>query len=93
MTQTELERLAALAGLELEPSESGALEEDLRRILAWVETIREQGSGLPELRELPVTLRLRPDEPHASLEVEELASRAPELERGMFIVPRVIEES
>ena len=88
-----IERLLELAALELEPARRVALESDLERILEWVEQIREYGDASVGYLLDPGTLQLRADVPEPTLAVDEVASLAPGFESGMFVVPRVIDES
>ena len=88
-----IERLLELAALEIEPAQRAALESDLARILEWVDQIREYGDTTGGHLPDPGTLQLRADVPEPSLAMDDVASIAPRFESGMFVVPRVIDES
>lgn len=90
----ELTRLLDLARLELEPAEAEAIRDDLERILAYVDELREVDvEGLePLLRPVPLRDVLRPDETRPPLPREALEDIAPAMEDGFVRVPRTVDE-
>jgi aspartyl-tRNA(Asn)/glutamyl-tRNA(Gln) amidotransferase subunit C len=84
----DLERVAALARLQLDPEEERRLTEDLFRIIELV-------GDLPELHAAPSTgwtapcLPLRADEPGTCLAREAFLAMAPEAVEGGVRVPKV----
>lgn len=80
-------KLEALAKLRLAPEEEGLLLEDLKRILAFVDT-------LPQVEALEAEEawgRLREDAEGASLPQDQALALAPDREEGFFRVPPVLE--
>jgi aspartyl-tRNA(Asn)/glutamyl-tRNA(Gln) amidotransferase subunit C len=92
ITLEEVQRIAALAHLELDPAARDRLRSDLDQILSYVEKVNELDTdGVPPA--LGVTERgasVREDRPGACLSVEEALSNAPEPDVGQFKVPRVL---
>jgi len=80
-------KLEALAKLRLAPEEEALLREDLRRILAFVDT-------LPRVEALEAEEawgHLREDAEGASLPQAQALALAPDREEGFFRVPPVLE--
>jgi aspartyl-tRNA(Asn)/glutamyl-tRNA(Gln) amidotransferase subunit C len=94
LTREELDRVAALASLELGDEEARALAGQLAAILAYARQIQEvDTTGVPPTTHvLAAQERLRNDEPAPSLEREAALANAPDADRGagLFRVPRVI---
>lgn len=92
ITLDEVQRIAALAHLELDAAAQERLRFDLDQILAYVEKVNELDTeDVPPA--LGVTERgasCREDRPGACLSVEEALSNAPEPGLGQFKVPRVL---
>ena len=94
LTAADVERIAALAHLELTADETALFTRQLADILHYAEQIQ----GL-ETADVPATAHLhagasveRDDETRASLPVSEALANAPDAapEDGLFRVPRVI---
>jgi aspartyl/glutamyl-tRNA(Asn/Gln) amidotransferase C subunit len=76
-----LERLAKLASLELDPTERRALEDDLKKIVAYVGELQSLDvEGVPPTTSMGGPAAMRPDDPEPSLSIGE-----------GFTVPVVIE--
>lgn len=94
LTREELDRVAALAGLELGDEEARALAEQLAAILAYARQVQEvDTAGIPPTTHVLATQeRLRDDEPAPSLTRDAALANAPDADRGagLFRVPRVI---
>ncbi|PXW96914.1 aspartyl/glutamyl-tRNA(Asn/Gln) amidotransferase subunit C [Sphaerotilus hippei] len=97
LTPAEVSRIASLARLELSPDEQHTLLGQLNEFFGIVERMRAvDTSGVAPLYTplsavQDVTLRLRDD---VVSEVDQRADHqksAPAVERGLFLVPRVIE--
>ena len=100
LTSTEIARIANLARLELQPAES---ERMLGQINAFFDIVTQisqvDTSGvLPMAHPLdampsmpPIQLRLRPDVASEPNDREANQRSAPAVERGLFLVPKVIE--
>lgn len=94
LTRADVERIAALAHLELTEEEKEVFTRQLAEILAYAQQIQAiDTTGVPAtshvLSRLPA---LRADVPHHSLPREEAIANAPDADRdgGFFRVPRVI---
>jgi aspartyl-tRNA(Asn)/glutamyl-tRNA(Gln) amidotransferase subunit C len=90
----DVERIAALAHLELTDEEKQLFTRQLADILAYAEQVREiDTSGVPATAHVdPAHHVERADEPRPSLTVEDAVGGAPDadLNAGLFKVPRVI---
>lgn len=94
LSREELDRIAALASLELDEEEARVLADQLAAILAYARQVQEvDTTGVPPTTHvLAVQARLRDDEPAPSLPREAALANAPDADRGagLFRVPRVI---
>jgi aspartyl-tRNA(Asn)/glutamyl-tRNA(Gln) amidotransferase subunit C len=90
----QIESIAHLARLELKESEVPAYQDSLSRILDFVgELNRANTAGVaPMAHPLPgLSQRLRADEPMETDRHELYQSNAPQVEAGLYLVPKVIE--
>lgn len=92
LTRKEVEEIAMLARLHLEPDEVMRMQDELGKILdhflalATVET-----DGVPAMTHaVPMDLRLRADEPAPSLPASEALKAAPARDGDLFVVPAII---
>lgn len=94
LTIEDVERIAALAQLELTPEEKQLFTKQLADILAYAEQVQAiDTSGVPATAHVNSTQRTeRDDEPRPSFPIEEAIANAPDAapEAGLFRVPRVI---
>ena len=97
LTPQDISRIAHLARLELSPAESERMLTQLNAILATVEQMRAvDTSGIAPLAHpvaaiQDVALRLRDDLASEPNQREANQKSAPAVERGLFLVPKVIE--
>lgn len=97
LTPQDIDRLAKLARLELTGSESERMLTQLNGFFATVDQMRAVNTeGVEPLTHpvaaiQPVALRLRPDVPSEPNQREANQQSAPAVERGLFLVPKVIE--
>ena len=97
LTSFDIARIANLARLELQPAESMRLLAQMNDFFGIVEQMRAVDTqGLEPLAHPVVTLsdmalRLRPDVASESNQREANQKSAPAVERGLFLVPKVIE--
>lgn len=93
ITDTEVDYVALLGRLTLEPEEKRKYQAQLDDILKYMDKLREVSTEDVEPMAGPVELYnpLREDEVRASLPVEEALSNAPARTGTSFRVPRVIE--
>ncbi len=97
LTLTDIERLADLARLSLDPERSALMLERLNRFFGTVDAMRAvDTSGVEPLAHplaavQEVQLRLRDDVVSEPDRREANQQNAPAIEDGLFLVPRVIE--
>jgi aspartyl-tRNA(Asn)/glutamyl-tRNA(Gln) amidotransferase subunit C len=89
----EVARIAHLARLELGPAESAAMQQQLNGILGMIEAMRAVDTTGVEPMSHPqdVVQRLREDRVTESDRHEEFQALAPQVEDGLYLVPKVIE--
>jgi aspartyl-tRNA(Asn)/glutamyl-tRNA(Gln) amidotransferase subunit C len=94
ITLAEVEHVARLARLALDPDEKHAMRSQLDAILGYVERLGEIDTGgvPPTAHVLPLANVLREDEVRPSYPVEAMLGNAPEAEDGAFRVPKILEE-
>src|SRR5688500_7009062 len=94
LTIADVERIAALAHLELTEEEKHLFTKQLADILAYAEQLQAvDTAGVPATAHVNATTGVeREDEPRPSLAVEDAVSNAPDgaPDAGLFRVPRVI---
>mgnify|MGYP001600012120 CR=1 FL=1 len=94
LTIADVERVAALAQLELTDEEKQLFTRQLADILAYAEQVQAiDTSGVPATAHVHAAQRReREDVPRPSLPVEDALANAPDADReaGLFRVPRVI---
>jgi len=94
LTPSQIESIAGLARLALKAEEVPAYTESLGRILGLVEQLGAADTSRVEPMAHPLTgqvQRLRPDEITSGNQRELNQRNAPEVEAGLYLVPRVIE--
>jgi aspartyl-tRNA(Asn)/glutamyl-tRNA(Gln) amidotransferase subunit C len=94
LTVADVERIAALAHLELTDAEKQLFTRQLAEILAYAEQIQElDTTGVPATAHVDVTHRAeREDQPRPSLPLQDALDAAVDADTsaGLFKVPRVI---
>jgi aspartyl-tRNA(Asn)/glutamyl-tRNA(Gln) amidotransferase subunit C len=94
LTRTQIESIAHLARLDLTENEIPAYVESLSRIVDFVGQLdgAETRGIEPMAHPLPgLTQRLRPDEVLETDAHERYQRNAPQVEAGLYLVPKVIE--
>jgi aspartyl-tRNA(Asn)/glutamyl-tRNA(Gln) amidotransferase subunit C len=97
LTSLDIDRIANLARLELQPAESERLLTQLNQFFVIVERMRAVDTTGVEPLSHPVgvmqdiALRLRDDVASEPNNREANQKSAPAVERGLFLVPKVIE--
>jgi len=91
-TREEVDRVAALAHLELSDEESEAIAHDLGEFLGHVRALEELDTrGVePTYHAIPLTTPMRADESRDVLDPELALANAPERDGSAFVVPKVI---
>ena len=92
LTRKEVEEIALLARLHLEPDELARMQTELGAILDhFISLAAVDTDGVPAMTHaVPMDLRLRPDEPAPSLGPQEALKGAPAREGDLFVVPAII---
>jgi aspartyl-tRNA(Asn)/glutamyl-tRNA(Gln) amidotransferase subunit C len=97
LTSQDIDRIANLARLELQPEESERMLAQINGFFGIVEAMRAVDTSGIEPMAHPVaaiqdiTLRLRPDVASEPNQREANQRSAPAVESGLFLVPKVIE--
>jgi aspartyl-tRNA(Asn)/glutamyl-tRNA(Gln) amidotransferase subunit C len=92
LTRKEVEDIAQLARLHLEPAELARMEHELGAILAHFETLAAvDTTGVPAMTHaVPMDLRLRADVVLPSLAAADALAAAPRREGDLIVVPASI---
>ncbi len=95
VTQQDVEYVARLARLRLEPTEAARLTSQLEQILEYVNQLRQLPTdGIePTTHVVPLGNVLRPDAVTPSLPAETVASLAPDRQQQFIRVPKVLDET
>ncbi|HEX5462808.1 MAG TPA: Asp-tRNA(Asn)/Glu-tRNA(Gln) amidotransferase subunit GatC [Steroidobacteraceae bacterium] len=94
LTRAQIESIAHLARLELEPAEIPVYQENLSRILEFIGQLDRADTGgvSPMAHPLPgLTQRLRSDVVTEKDAHELYQASAPQVAAGLYLVPKVIE--
>lgn len=89
----DVAKIAHLARLAVTPDESAALVRELSNILDLVAQMDavDTAGVTPMAHPLEMAQRLRPDEVSEEDRREQYQANAPAVEKGLFLVPKVIE--
>jgi aspartyl-tRNA(Asn)/glutamyl-tRNA(Gln) amidotransferase subunit C len=96
ITQTEVEKVAALANLELTAEEKELFSNQLAAIVEYVDQLNELDTSAVEpwshhsAGEVETSYATRDDKVETSLGQQKALEQAPERDEGHFLVPRVI---
>jgi aspartyl-tRNA(Asn)/glutamyl-tRNA(Gln) amidotransferase subunit C len=94
LTRAQIETIAQLARLELEPGELPVYQRNLSRILDFIGELdrADTANVTPMAHPLPgLSQRLRPDEVTEQDRRELYQKNAPQVAAGLYLVPKVIE--
>ena len=93
ISHSEVERVARLARLRIDPADLDDRARDLGRILELFDRLAAVYTRdvEPLSHPLAATQRLRPDAVTEAIDRAALQHGAPQVEDGMYVVPRVIE--
>ncbi|MDH2431686.1 glutamyl-tRNA amidotransferase [Pokkaliibacter plantistimulans] len=93
LQQSDVEKIAHLARLQLEESSVEGYVRNLSNILALVDQMQAVNTDNvePLANPLDAVQRLRPDAVTEENQRDKLQANAPAQERGLFLVPKVIE--
>lgn len=94
LSAADVDRIAALAHLELTDDERTLFTRQLADVLAYAEQVQDiDTTGVPATAHVNAAAGVeRPDEPRPSVATEDILANAPDavLEAGLLRVPRVI---
>ena len=93
LSKADVERIAALAHLELTEEEKDLFTAQLTQVLHYAEQIQQvDTAGVPAMAHVGSERTERGDEPRPSLPTADALANAPDgaLDAGLFRVPRVI---
>ncbi len=93
LNQSDIKKIAWLARLEIAEEDTPGFSRDLSNILNLVEQMDQidTSSVTPMAHPLELSARLRPDKVTETNQRELFQSHAPAVERGHYLVPKVIE--
>lgn len=93
ITEKDVRYVAALARIHLRDDEVGHLQQDLEKIIGYINKLKELDvdNVEPTSHALPLENVFRPDEIKSSLAHDEALAIAVEARDGSFKVPKVIE--
>lgn len=94
LERTDVEKIAHLARMEIDPGELDGVASDLSNILDLVEQLSAADTEgvVPMAHPLHMAQRLRPDEVSEENQRELFQSIAPQTEAGLYLVPKVIDQ-
>jgi aspartyl-tRNA(Asn)/glutamyl-tRNA(Gln) amidotransferase subunit C len=92
LPRKEVEEIALLARLHLEPDELQRMQDELGAILEHFTVIAQiDTTGISAMTHaVPMDMTLRPDEPQPSLPVEEALAGTPKRDGDLIVVPAII---
>jgi aspartyl-tRNA(Asn)/glutamyl-tRNA(Gln) amidotransferase subunit C len=92
LSRKEVEEIAMLARLHLEPAELERMQSELGAILEHFGALAavDTSDVAPLMHAVSTDLRLRPDEPAPSLPVEDALAGAPVHDAEYFVVPAIL---
>ena len=93
LSENEIKDIAHLARLAIEPEEMADYQNDLSEIISFVDQMQAVNTDNiePIAHPFEASQRLRPDEVTETNQREKFQAIAPDVERGLFKVPKVIE--
>jgi aspartyl-tRNA(Asn)/glutamyl-tRNA(Gln) amidotransferase subunit C len=93
LTRSDVEHVARLARLALDDDEIEQFTRELTVILDHADQVAalDTADVPPTAHPLPLVNVMRSDEPHASLDRDEVLAMAPDAHDGRFRVPRILE--
>jgi aspartyl-tRNA(Asn)/glutamyl-tRNA(Gln) amidotransferase subunit C len=93
LEQAEIEKIAALARIRIAPAEMNAVTESISSILEMVDQMQAVDTAAvePMSNPLDASQRLRADRVSEEDQREQFQQLAPQVEAGLYLVPRVID--
>ena len=93
LSREDIEYIAHLARLEVSEADVPAYVDKLGRIIEFIDELSQANTAdmVPMAHPLDMSQRLRPDEVTESDDRDRFQANAPETEKGLYVVPRVVE--
>jgi aspartyl-tRNA(Asn)/glutamyl-tRNA(Gln) amidotransferase subunit C len=93
LTIDDVEKIAHLARLDMQPNDAASLQQDLSNILDLVEQMNavDTQNVQPMAHPLSMSQRLREDAAVEQNQRDDYQAISPAVEKGLFLVPKVIE--
>ena len=93
LAKNEIKDIAHLARLAIKPEEMADYQNDLSEIISFVDQMQAVNTDNiePIAHPFEASQRLRPDEVTETNQRDKFQAIAPDVERGLFKVPKVIE--
>lgn len=93
LTNEDVRRIAELARIELQPAEIAPTLEQLNQVFAMIEKLKSVPTEgvVPMTHATDLVLRLRDDRVDEVDRREDYQAVAPAVQRGLYLVPKVIE--
>jgi aspartyl-tRNA(Asn)/glutamyl-tRNA(Gln) amidotransferase subunit C len=93
LSDAEVRKIAWLARIEIKDADSAGYAHDLTKILDFIEQMNEAETAdvAPMAHPLAETQRLRADAVTEQNQRESFQALAPQVEAGLYLVPKVIE--
>ena len=93
LTPEEVSRIARLSRIELSAAEAAATREQLNGILGFIEQLQSVDTDgiAPMAHAVDVVQRLRADDVTEADQREKFQTIAPDVDAGLYLVPKVIE--
>jgi aspartyl-tRNA(Asn)/glutamyl-tRNA(Gln) amidotransferase subunit C len=93
LTIDDVEKIAHLARLDMQPNDAASLQQDLSNILNLVEQMNavDTQNVQPMAHPLSMSQRLREDAATEQNQRDDYQAISPAVEKGLFLVPKVIE--
>jgi aspartyl-tRNA(Asn)/glutamyl-tRNA(Gln) amidotransferase subunit C len=93
LDQAAVKRIAVLARLKLSDERIGSMQQDLNRILHFIDQLNEVNTSQVEALAGVNTpsMPFRKDKVNDDADVEKILANAPEVACHMFVVPKVVE--
>jgi aspartyl-tRNA(Asn)/glutamyl-tRNA(Gln) amidotransferase subunit C len=91
--EIDVQKVAALARLTLEPAEAERFRPQLARVLEFIAQLDELDTRAvePTSHVVPVATPLRSDTTREGLDRDEVLAQAPQTMEGAFVVPKFVE--
>ena len=93
LSKQDIDYIAHLARLEVADADVADYKDKLGRIIEFIDELSQADTAdmVPMAHPLDMSQRLRPDEVTESDDRDRFQANAPETEKGLYVVPRIVE--